>query len=167
MLRRLFFLFPDAAHAQHVVDELVDRGVHIRHIHAIANGVDLGSLPQATERQKKDVKFRLEWFVWNTNLLLFAAALIVLFTSLIFGWFIWAMLALLVMLLTFYTGEQFAVKVPDVQLSEFTDALSHGEVLLMIDVPKNKVAEIEGLVHRRHPEASVGGVGWTMNAFGV
>jgi len=167
MLRRLFFLFPDAAQAQHVVDELVERGIHTRHIHAIAQGADLGSLPQATERQKKDTKFRVEWFIWNTNLMLFAVALTVFIASLAFGDLIWATVALFVMALTFFIGEQFAVKVPDVHLTEFTDALSHGEILLMIDVPRNQVAEIEGFVHHRHPEAGVGGVGWTVDAFGM
>jgi hypothetical protein len=49
-----------------------------------------------------------------------------------------------------------------VYLTEFTDALSHGEVLLMIDVPAKRVAEIEDFVHHRYPEACVGGVGWSM-----
>ena len=165
MLRRLFFLFPNTEHAQRVVDELLNVGIRPRHLHAIAKGVDLGDLPEATERQKKDVKFRLEWFIWNTNLVLFATALFALVASLIAGSAAWTLVSLLIMALTFFAGEQFAVKIPDVQLTEFTDALSHGEVLLMIDVPKHLVANIEDHVHHRHPEASVGGVGWTMNAF--
>lgn len=165
MLRRLFFLFPDTGHAQRVVDELIDRGVLKRRIHAIAKGVDLGSLPEATGRQKKDVKFRLEWFIWSTNLVLFMLAMIVFIASLVLGSVIFAALSLFVMLLTFIEGEQFAVKVPDVQLTEFTDALAHGEVLLMVDVPVYRVAEIEGFVRHHHPEAAIGGVSWTLDAF--
>ena len=167
MLRRLFFLFPDTEHAERVVDELIDRGIHRRRIHAIAKGVDLGSLPEATERQKKDTKFRLEWFIWNTNLVLFLLAMIVFIASLVIGSVLWAALSLFVMLLTFIAGEQFAVKVPDVQLTEFTDALAHGEVLLMVDVPVYRVAEIEGHVHHHHPEAAVGGVSWTIDTLGI
>jgi hypothetical protein len=167
MLRRLFFLFPDTEHAQRVVDELVTKGIRTRHIHAIAKDVDLGNLPEATERQKGDVKFRLEWFIWNTNLVLFAAAVFALVTALVAGSVAWALVSVLIMALTFFAGEQFAVKIPDVQLTEFTDALSHGEVLLMVDVPRHQVADIEDHVHHRHPEASVGGVGWTLNAFNM
>jgi hypothetical protein len=167
MSRRLFFLFPDTEHAQRVVDELLTKGVRPRHIHAIAKGADLGDLPEATERQKKDIKFRVAWFIWNTNLVLFATALFALVASLVASSVAWALVSLLIMALTFLAGEQFAVKIPDVQLTEFTDALSHGEVLLMIDVPKHQVAEIEDHVHHRHPEASVGGVGWTMNALNM
>jgi len=167
MLRRLFFLFPGVEHAQRAVDELVQRGIHTRHIHAIAKGIDLGGLPEATERQKKDIKFRLEWFVWKTNLMLFAVALTALIASPVLGSVIWAAGSLLVVLSTFFAGEQFAVKVPDVHLTEFTDALSHGEVLLMLDVPVKRVAEIEACVQHRYPEAVAGGVSWTIDALNI
>ena len=167
MIRRLFFLFPDAEHAQRVVDALVERDVQMRRIHAIAKSVSLGTLPEATERQKKDTKFRLEWFIWNTNLMLFIVAVTVFIASLVLGSVIWAAISLFVMLLTFILGEQFAVKVPDVHLTEFTDALAHGEVLLMVDVPVYRVAEIEGYVHHHHPEAAIGGVSWTIDSLGI
>lgn len=56
---------------------------------------------------------------------------------------------------------------PDVHLTEFTDALAHGEVLLMVDVPGSRVAEVEDFIHQRYPESVVGGVGWTLDAFGT
>lgn len=167
MLRRLFFLFPKVDNARQAVQELNERGVGTRHIHAIARGVDLTGLPEATERQKNDTAFRLEWFVWNTNLAVFAAAVAALIASLVMDQALVALMSLLVMLLTFIAGEQFAVRVPDVHLTEFTDALSHGEVLLMVDVPAYRVAEIEDYVHHRHPESAAGGVSWTVDAFGI
>lgn len=167
MLRRLFFLFPDTEHAQRVVDELGSRGIALRRMHAISKGIDLGSLPEATRRQKKDTGFRLEWFIWNSNLMLFMLAMAVLIASLVLGSVIWAAISLFVMLLTFIAGEQFAVKVPDVHLNEFADALAHGEILLMVDVPVYRVAEIEGYVHHHHPEAAVGGVSWTIDTLGI
>ena len=96
MLRRLFFLFPDTGHAERVVAELIDRGIHRRRMHAIASGGDLGSLPEATERQKKDTRFRLEWFIWNTNLVLFMLAMIVFIASLVTGSVLWTALLLII-----------------------------------------------------------------------
>ncbi len=165
MLRRLFFLLPDTEHAQSIVNELVESGINTRYIHAVAKGVDLKSLPRATERQKTDTTFRLEWFIWNANLMLFLMALVALISSLMSADLLWTAVSLLLMLVTFIAGGQFVVRVPDVHLTEFTDALSHGEVLLMIDVPGHRVAEIEDFVHHRHPVACVGGVGWAMDAF--
>ena len=132
MLRRLFFLFPDEKHAQRVVHQLVNSNIPKRHIHAIAHGVKLYTLPRATDRQKKDTAFLLEKLLWVGNLLVFSLALIGLIAALIAGETIWSVVALLFMLATFIAGEQFVVKVPNVHLSEFNDALAHGEILLMV-----------------------------------
>ena len=167
MLRRLFFLCPDTGHARHVVDALQNRGVPRRRIRAIGDKVDPVSLPMATERQKRDARFRLEWFVRNTNLTLFVIGMVVFIASLVMGSVIWAAISLFIMLLTFIAGEQFAVKVPDVHLAEFNDALAHGEILLMVDVPAHKVAEIENYVRSHHPEAANGGVSWTIDTLGT
>ena len=166
MLRRLFFLFPDEKHAQRVVDQLVNNKIPKRRIYAITHN-KFTTLPKATERQKRDSAFRLESFIWNMNLVIFAIALIMLVVSLATGEIIWSAVAFSVMLVTFIAGEQFIVHVPNVHLTEFTDALSHGDILLMVDVPKNRVAEIEHFVHHRYPEAVVGGVGWSIDAFGI
>jgi hypothetical protein len=167
MLRRLFFLFPRVDNARQAVEDLVGHGVGARHIHAIASGVDLTGLPEATERQKNDSTFLLEWFVWNTILTVFVVAATALLTGLVMGHALVALLSLLVMLLAFIAGEQIAVRVPNVHLTEFTYALRHGEVLLMVDVPGSRVAEVETYMHHRHPESVPGGVSWTMDAFGL
>jgi hypothetical protein len=167
MLRRLFYLFPDEPHAQRVVDKLVDLGIAEQKIHAIAEGVELKTLPEATERQKQDTAFRVEKFIWTANLALFAIALPVLAASLVAGEYYWAIAALLVMVATFIAGEQFAVHVPDVHLTEFSDALSHGEILLMVDVPFRRVVEIDDLVRHNYPDAVPGGVSWAVDAFGL
>jgi hypothetical protein len=54
-----------------------------------------------------------------------------------------------------------------VHLTEFTDALAHGEILLMVDVSLHRVAEIENFVHRHHPEAAISGTSWTIDALGI
>jgi len=167
MLRRLFSLFPDEPHAQRVVNQLVSLDIPKRRIHAIARGVELKTLPQATQRQKKDTAFRIERFLWSANLAVFTLALVALVIALVAVEFNWAMISLSIMAVTFIAGEQFVVHVPSVHLTEFTDALSHGEVLLMIDIPSNRVVEIEDFVHHKYPEAAVGGVSWSMEAFGL
>lgn len=167
MLHRLFYLFPDENHAQRVVNELGMKAVEIRRMHAIARGVELKSLPKATERQQRDTGFLLERFLWIGNLLIFLLTMVVFLVLLVVGEYLWSTLALAVMLGCFVLGEQFVVHVPSVHLTEFTDALAHGEVLLMIDVPSYRVAEIDGIVHQHHPEAITGGVGWTPGCLGI
>lgn len=167
MLRRLYFLFPDEPHAQRVVDQLVTLDIPKRRIHALTHNVRLKTLPPATQRQKDDIAFRVEWFMWTANLVVFALALMALVLMLVAGQIVWVMVSLAVMAVTFFAGEQFVIHVPNVHLNAFTDALSHGEILLMIDVPKARVAEIEDFIHHKFPEAVVGGVSWSVDAFGL
>jgi hypothetical protein len=47
------------------------------------------------------------------------------------------------------------------------DAMRHGELLLMVDVPVWRVERVEALVHKHHPEAVVGGVGWHIDALHI
>jgi hypothetical protein len=166
MNRRLYFLIPDVAHAQSVVRELCTDGVTTGHVHALSGtGVDLQDLPQASDRQRNDFSARLETALWNANLLVFFGALLVMvaLAYLQAGWY-WLLLPAAVMLTTFLLGEEFTRRIPDVHLAEFQDALRHGEILLMVDVPANNVEHVESMVHKYHPEAVTGGVGWHVEA---
>ncbi len=168
LYRRLYFLFPDPDHARGVTRELVQAGVDEQHIHAVArDGVDLSALPAATVRQRRDSAAGIEAVAWNSNLVLFAAASVALLVSLLLASVWLAVGALVVMAVTFLGGAWFALRVPDVHLDEFRAALAHGEIVLMVDVAPERVAEIEDLVHRRHPEANVGGVGWSIEGLGI
>jgi len=166
--RRLYFVIPDEPQAAQVVNDLNTAGVVVQHIHAIAGrGVTFTQLPSATERQRKDVASRLERLVWSGNLVLFALATVGLIASLAGSSLMGGALSVVLMTLTLATGALFALRVPDTHLDEFRGALSHGEILLMVDVPKRSVAEIEELIYRRHPEATPGGVGWSIEALGI
>jgi hypothetical protein len=168
MLRRLYFLFPDEQSVQSVVDELKNVHVSKKNMHALAcEGVQLGSLPVATRQQQLDQSLRIEQLFWNTNLAVFGIALLALLASLFWGFAGWSVVTLCIMAITFTAGAYFASSVPRSHLNEFREAIAHGEILLMVDVPTRRVAQIEDIVHRRHPEAIVGGAGWTIEALGV
>jgi len=70
------------------------------------------------------------------------------------------------MVATFLAGLIFT-SVPNTHLGEFQDALAHGEILLMVDVPETEVAKVEQQVHHQHPEVTIGGVGWGTAALGL
>ena len=50
-----------------------------------------------------------------------------------------------------------AAAVPNSRLKQFHAEIARGKVLLMIDVPPRRVAEIIDVVVFRHPEAMPGG----------
>lgn len=166
--RRLYFVIPDEPHAVHVVDDLESTGIDRQYIHAIAGkGAALTQLPPASEPQRHDAVWRLERTLWIGNLLLFSLALIGFVASVIQGAWLGAALSFVILALSFIAGALFAMRVPDTHLDEFRGALSHREVLLTVDVPKWRVAEVEELVYRRHPQVTPGGTGWTINALGI
>lgn len=166
MKRRLYFLSPDVEHTRAVLRELEMTGISTGQVHVLAGpGIDLQELPRATGRQLRDFGKRLETLLWDGNLAVFFIALCALLHMawLQLAWY-WLLLPAAVMLLTFLLGEEFTRRVPNVHLSEFRDALQHEEILLMVDVPVSEVAAVEELVHRHHPEAVAGGVGWHVDA---
>lgn len=127
----------------------------------------IDDLPRSTQRQRSDTVWRLEWMSWNTNLAIFLMALIGLVVALVTSAMAWAVVCGLIMALTFVLGQWFTDRVPNAHLTEFQDALAHGEILLMVDMQVWRVKEIEDYVHKQHPEAAVGGVGWTIERLGI
>jgi len=168
MNRRLYFLLPDRTHALSVVDELIDSGIDTRHMHALADRrTRLDGLPGASRRQYRESASSLEKLLGNTNLISFAcalSALIVLLITLGLSW--WLIIPVGTLAVNFVIGLHFS-NLPNTHLGEFRDALAHGEILLLVDVPESRVAEVEHQVQRRHPEAFPGGVGWGTEAFGL
>ncbi len=169
MKRRLYFLIPDTGHAQAVVDDLDAFGINTAAMHVLAKpGIDLGDLPVATGRQRADTGARLETILWDGNLAIYFLALFALIAMLYlqFAWY-WLLLPAAVMVVTFLMGIIFTSRVPNVHLSEFRDAMHHGELLLMVDVPLWQVQRVETLVHTQHPEATAGGVSWHIDALRI
>jgi len=168
MDRRLYFLLPDRAHALLVVDELNNSGISPEHIHALGDRrTRLDGLPASTLRQARDSASWLEKVLWNANLVSFAAALCV-FIALVLtlNWNWWLLTPVVIMLTNVLAGLSFT-SLPNTHLGEFQDALAHGEILLMVDVPETEVAKVERQVHHQHPEAAIGGVGWGNAALGL
>jgi len=168
MHRRLYFILPDREHTRSVVDELTREGISVRNMHAHgAKGTPLDGLPTSSPRQANDAAGHLENFLWNANLLSFIVAfgifIILAFTT---GANLWLFAPVIIMAANFLIGLRF-VRLPNTHLDEFRDALAHGEILLMVDVTKERVSDVENLVHHHHPEATVGGVGWGTPTFGL
>jgi hypothetical protein len=72
-------------------------------------------------------------------------------------------MVLITIAVTFINGY-FWARVPDTHLSEFRAAMSHGEILLMIDVAEQDLANVETNFHRHHPGAIECGTSWSVAA---
>jgi hypothetical protein len=168
MLRRLYYIFPIRKQVESAVEELKDLGIDQKRMHTIAReDIDISELPPATVRQRSDFGARLEVWMWDLNLLLFFTAAGALVFTLFFSLWYWGLGLALVMAASFLLGNHFATHIPKMHLSGLRAALNHGEILLLVDVPRWHVREVEATVLRHHPEAGIGGVGWTLEALHI
>lgn len=168
MWRRLYLTFPDADHARAVSQELEREGIKRGQMHAMDNhSGKLPGLPTTSDAQRNDRVWQWEQRYWNGNLALFGIALIGFIVTLASAAYGWAIFTVAIMLATFLGGKHFAIEVPHAHLSEMREPMSHGEVVLMVDLPATQVARVDHAVARRHPEAGGHVVGWTLPGLGI
>ncbi|MEW8626840.1 MAG: hypothetical protein AB2551_13875 [Candidatus Thiodiazotropha sp.] len=168
ILRRIYMLVPTRHHAEEVVKDLMFTRVNRQHIHTIAKpGMDLKELPAATIRQRSGFTAQLESWLWDINLLLFFAAIAIMLIG------VWAAEWLLVagclaaMALSVALGYYFSGQVHQAHIDDFDVPLKHGEILLLVDVPRWRVSQVERTIRQQHPEVELGGVGWGIDALGI
>ncbi len=168
MFRRLNYLLPSARSAQTIVNELLDMGINEKQIHAYAeHGLSTQALPLASKNMAEDRASKLEKIFWRGNLVLFFICMTIFIMTLLTANYLIALACLGVMIVSFSAGNFFASHIPQVHLSQLKDALSHNELLLMVDVPDEKVTAVEYKVHRYHPDAIEAGSSWALKGVDI
>jgi len=166
MKRRLYFLLPDVAHAGRIVVDFEEAGVPRKHIHVIGRGIaSIHGLQAIPMTEDIDRACWVEWWWWRINLSILFIALFALVASVLLSTPYMAFVAVAVIATTFVLGAIFATRMPNVQLGEFQSAITHGEILVMTDMHRNRIAGIEDFVRTRHQEATPGGVCWMTATF--
>ena len=167
MNQRLYFLLPDREHTLGIVNELVEHGFDSQQMHTLAGkGLSTEGLPRSNAMLRGDAAGRLEFWGWRSNLALFFISALALVTMLFMNAGMWMLLPLGLMIATFLLGERFT-RLPNVHLSEFADAMKHGEILLMVDASTEQTNEVEHCVQDRHPEAVACGSSWNVPVLGT
>lgn len=167
-MRRLYFLLPDVATARTVVDELLLARIEERHIHVIAKeGVALEDLPEASLVQKSDLVPAVERGLALGGATGVVAGLVALTlpTGLVLGGGALLAIGLAGAGVGALMSSMIGVDAPNSQLKDFQKAVENGEILMLVDVPKNRVDEIQDLVKGHHPEAEIEGTEPTIPPF--
>jgi hypothetical protein len=170
MRRRIYWLLPDLASARRTMNDLLLARIDEGHIHFVAGeGADMTGLHAANLLQTSDVIRAAQ-----LGLVLGAAsgavigALVALFFPL-FGdspqWGIAAVLAIVGAPLGAWMASLIGVSVPSHRLKRFQSVIEAGQLLLMVDVPRSRVAEIETLLEAAHPEGHFEGEDPNIPAF--
>jgi len=161
MNRRLYYLLPDTEHVGAFVDDLKNDDIALHNIHVVVKeGTRLDETLDVHSQNEPDRDYILEWYSWRLNLVVFFIALFALVRMLLTLPTFWAALPLAVMAITFSAGVYFVKNIPNIHLNEFASALSHGEILMMVDVPAPRLQNVMQHIHNKHPEAIEGGTCW-------
>lgn len=166
-MRRLYFLLPNLNVTHKVVDELLLARIDEKHIHVIAKeGTQLGDLPEATVVQKSDFVPAMERGVALGG----AAGVIAGLVAIAMPGVVVAGGALLAMGLAgagmgVWLGGMIGMDVKNSQVKKFENSVQAGEILMLVDVPRDRVEEIQSSVRKHHPEVNFEGTEPTIPAF--
>jgi hypothetical protein len=170
MRRRLYWLLPDVASARKMVDDMLLARVEERHLHFVAReGTDMSGLHPANVLQTSDLISAAErGLVVGCGAGAVIGALLAWFYPIVGDPPQWGLVGVFMIvgaLFGAWTSSMIGASVPSERLKRFQPQIDAGRVLLMVDVPRGRVEEIEGRLQRLHPEASLEGMEPDIPAF--
>jgi hypothetical protein len=159
-MRRIYFLSPDLATTHKIVDEFRSEGIDDSDIHILAKrDTPLEDLPEAGISIKTDFLPALERGValgGTTGLL---AGLIGLRLA---GFAIAGGPLLGIILAGATIGSMMnglmGMNSGNTRLKKFEEAIEQGELLILVDVPKERIEEVKQMVIKHHPDVDFEGV---------
>jgi len=159
-MRRIYFLAPNIETTHKIVDELRAEGIEDRHLHILAKrDTPLEDMPEATEFQKTDFIPAVERGAAlgaTTGLLAglvglrfagFAIAGGPVLGILVYGATIGAMMSGLA-----------GLEVGNSKVKKYAEAIERGEMLVMVDIAKERIDTISQLIIKHHPSAQFEGI---------
>lgn len=157
-MQRIYFLVPDIETSRAIVTELEQAEVEEKHIHIVAaENAALEDLPEASLLQKSDFLAAFERGIPLGGTVGLLAGLV---TMVVPGGVAMGGGALLATVAAgagvgSWMGSMVALDIPNSRHRDYQQAIERGEFLMLIDVPKKRVIEVENLVLAHHPNAEL------------
>ncbi len=167
-MKRIYFLVPDLETTKKIVDELLLARVEERHIHILAKrDTPLGDLPEASILQKTDFIPAMErgLAIGGVTGTLAGLIAVALPTGMVLGGGAVLAIALAGAGLGSWFAGMVGLNVGNSRLKPYEEAIERGELLLMVDVPKNEVEKFHELIRKHHPEVEFEGTEPTIPPF--
>jgi len=168
-MHRLYFLMPSITQTHKLVNELLLSHVEERYIHVIAKeGTPMEELPEASLLQKSDFIPAIERGLTLgaiSGVLVGLVAMAFPPAGLVVGGGAVTAIVAAGAGVGGWVSSMVGVSVPSTRLKKFEVAINVGEVLVLIDVQRDRVDEIEELVKNHHPEADIEGTEPKMPVF--
>lgn len=159
-MKRLCFLSPDIDHARQVIADLKAAGIPEKHIYTLARyGTDMQDLPDAGPESDDFLAAYERGIAMGGTVGLFAGLAALAFPpaglTLGGGFVLLGLFGAGVSgMLTGIAGAAFSSS----RLQEFEQAIEQGQILVMVDVPKNDVEKYQALVRKQDPDIRVEGI---------
>ncbi len=166
-MRRLYFLLPNLSVTRKVFDELLLQRVDDRHIHIISDDdVSLGDLPRASLLQRSDFIPAMERGVALGGGAGIVAGLVSLaFPGIVIPGGALLGLGLVGAVVGAWVGGMIGMDVPNTRTRQFQSELTQGHILVLVDVPKGRVEEVQESIRKHHSDVSFAGTEPTIPAF--
>ena len=170
MRRRIYWLLPDLASARRTMDDLLLARIPESQIHFVAHeGTDMSGLHEANVLQTTDVvRAAQAGLIIGGAVGALAGAVAAIFFPIVGDDPQWGLVAVLAVVGAGFgagASRMIGVSTPSNRLKRFEKAIEQGQILLMVDVPKGRVAEIEERLQKLHPEAHLEGLEPDIPAF--
>ncbi len=159
-MRRVYFLAPNIETTHKIVDELRAEGLEDRHIHILAKrNTQLEDMPEASVFEKTDFIPALE----RGAALGATTGLLAGLVGLRFAGFAIAggpVLGILFFGATIGTimSGLAGLQVGNSRVKQYEDAIERGELLVMVDIPKDRIDAMSQLIIKHHPSAQFEGI---------
>ncbi len=164
MKHRLYFLLPTVETAKDTVADLLLSHVQEKDIHIVAKDHHLlrqHELPEAGLMHERDIVPALEKGVamgGATGLVAGILAVTIPGAGLALGGS--AIIATTVAGAGFgaVMAPMVGISAPNAQIKEFEEAVEQGQLLMLVDVPKERIDEVTDIIAKHHPEVKVRGI---------
>jgi len=159
-MRRIYFLAPDIQTTHKIVDELRREGIEDRHIHILAKrDTPLEDLPKASLLQKTDFIPALERGIVLGG----SAGLLAGLAGLAYSGFVIAGGPILGVIMAGATigslmGGLAGMNSGNSRLHQFEKAIEAGQLLVLIDIPLDRIGDITEKISKHHPNAEFEGI---------
>lgn len=168
-MRRIYFLVPDIAITKRIVDELLLARIEERHIHVIAKrGTELEDLPEANLLQKSDFIPAVERGLavgGSAGALAGLVAVALPPASTVLAGGVLLASALVGAGVGAWAGSLIGVSTASSRIKQFEAAVEAGQLLVLADVPKSRVEEIEARIKKHLPQVEIEGTEPIIPAF--
>ena len=159
-MRRIYFLAPDIKITHKIVDELRTEGIADNHLHILAKrDTPLGDLPEASEFQKTDFIPALERgaALGATTGLLAGLAGLRFAGFAIAGGPVLGIIFFGATIGTIMSGLA-GLQVGNSRVKKYEEAIEQGELLVMVDIAKERIEAISQAITKHHPTAQFEGI---------